>query len=68
MDKIAAGEELEDTSQEKEKTTGMEELPVIPEDLGVEPPQQQFAMDMPNVSPVDLCVACHVGKDATDGL
>ncbi|OAX41319.1 hypothetical protein K503DRAFT_767789 [Rhizopogon vinicolor AM-OR11-026] len=54
MDKIAAGEELEDNSQEKEKTAGVEEMLVIPEDLGVEPPQPQFVMDMPNVSHIDL--------------
>lgn len=57
MEKIEAGEELDDTSQEKEKVDGVEEMPMILEDLGVEPPQPQFAMDMPNVSPIDLCVA-----------
>jgi splicing factor 3A subunit 1 len=63
MDKIAAGEELEDTSQEKEKTAGVEEMPLIPEDLGVEPPQPQFVMDMPNVSHIDLCVPSPCPKD-----
>jgi splicing factor 3A subunit 1 len=63
MEKIEAGEELEDTSQEKEKVDGVEETPLIPEDLGVEPPQPQFAMDMPNVSPIDLCVACYVSQE-----
>jgi len=56
MDKIAAGEELEGVSEEKEKTEGVKETPVIPEDMGVEPPQPQFVMDMPNVSPIDSCV------------
>ncbi|KAG1800831.1 Pre-mRNA splicing factor PRP21 like protein-domain-containing protein [Suillus plorans] len=54
MEKIEAGEELDDTSQEKEKVDGVEEIPMILEDLGVEPPQPHFAMDMPNVSPIDL--------------
>jgi splicing factor 3A subunit 1 len=66
MDKIAAGEELDDSSQEKEKVAGVEETPIVPEDLGVEPPQPQFVMDMPNVSHIDLCVPPHVCEDPTN--
>ena len=53
MDRIAAGEE-EEISQDKEKVGEGEETLVIQEDLGVEPPQAQFVMDMPNISPIDL--------------
>lgn len=68
MDRIAAGEELDDSSEEKEKTTGVEETPVVPEDLGVEPPQPQFAMDMPSVSHIDLCVLGRVCRNLTNHL
>ncbi|KIJ69484.1 hypothetical protein HYDPIDRAFT_24321 [Hydnomerulius pinastri MD-312] len=54
MDRISAGEELEEAPQEKEKTEGEEEKPVEQEDIGVEPPQPQFVMDIPNISPIDL--------------
>lgn len=53
MDRIAAGEELEEGQQEKEKTeTG--ETVTKQVDLGVEPPQPQFVLNIPNLSPVDL--------------
>ncbi|KAG6376084.1 Pre-mRNA splicing factor PRP21 like protein-domain-containing protein [Boletus reticuloceps] len=52
MDRISAGEEVE-APQEK-VMTGIEQAPVVQEDLGVEPPQPQFVMDMPSISPIDL--------------
>ncbi|KAF8448033.1 Pre-mRNA splicing factor PRP21 like protein-domain-containing protein [Boletus edulis BED1] len=52
MDRISAGEEVE-VPQEK-VMTGIEQAPVVQEDLGVEPPQPQFVMDMPSISPIDL--------------
>ncbi|KAH7930849.1 hypothetical protein BV22DRAFT_1138400 [Leucogyrophana mollusca] len=54
MDKIAAGEEVEEAAPEKEKPDGTEATPVVQEDIGVEPPQPQFILDLPNVSPIDL--------------
>lgn len=54
MDRISAGEEVEEISQEKEKVGESEKIPVVQEDLGVEPPQPQFVMDMPSISPIDL--------------
>ena len=53
MDRISAGEEVEETSQDKAPGES-ENVPVVQEDLGVEPPQPQFVMDMPSISPIDL--------------
>jgi len=54
MDRISAGEEVEEVSQDKAKAGEEEKMPVVQEDLGVEPPQPQFIMDMPSISPIDL--------------
>ena len=54
MDRISAGEEVEEAPQDKEKVGEGEETPVVQEDLGAEPPQPQFVMDMPSISPIDL--------------
>lgn len=54
MDRIAAGEEAEEATPEREKEEGKEMTPAVQEDVGVEPPQPQFIMDMPNISPIDL--------------
>lgn len=54
MDRISAGEEVEEVSTDKGKVGEGEKTPVILEDLGVEPPQPQFVMDMPSISPIDL--------------
>jgi splicing factor 3A subunit 1 len=54
MDRVAAGEDIEEAGQEKGKVEDAEQMPVVQEDLGVEPPQPQFVMDMPNISPIDL--------------
>lgn len=54
MDRISAGEEAEEVSQDKEKVEEGEKIIMTQEDLGVEPPQPQFVMDMPNISPIDL--------------
>ncbi|KIJ17348.1 hypothetical protein PAXINDRAFT_162225 [Paxillus involutus ATCC 200175] len=54
MDRVAAGEDLDEPGQEKGKVEPMETMPVVQEDVGVEPPQPQFVMDMPNISPIDL--------------
>lgn len=54
MDRISAGEEVEEVSPDKGKVEEGEKMPVIQEDLGLEPPQPQFIMDMPSISPIDL--------------
>lgn len=53
MDRISAGEEVEEVPEDKATVEG-EKAPVVQEDLGVEPPQPQFVMDMPSISPIDL--------------
>jgi splicing factor 3A subunit 1 len=54
MDRISAGEEVEEVSLDKPKAGEGEITPVVQEDLGVEPPQPQFVMDLPSISPIDL--------------
>ncbi|EIW85252.1 hypothetical protein CONPUDRAFT_117951 [Coniophora puteana RWD-64-598 SS2] len=55
MDRIAAGEEVDEGGSEKAKpATIVEQAPVVQEDLGLEPPQPQFVIDLPSISPVDL--------------
>ncbi|KAH7889771.1 Pre-mRNA splicing factor PRP21 like protein-domain-containing protein [Phlebopus sp. FC_14] len=51
MDRIAAGEEVEESPPDKGEG---EKVTAPPEDLGVEPPPPQFVMDLPNISPIDL--------------
>ncbi|KAI6028332.1 Pre-mRNA splicing factor PRP21 like protein-domain-containing protein [Pisolithus orientalis] len=53
MDRISAGEELEEVQPEKERTEGVE-IAKPPEDVGVEPPQPQFVLDIPNITSIDL--------------
>lgn len=54
MDRISAGEEVEEVSPDKEKVGPDVQTPVVHEDIGVEPPQPQFVMEMPSISPIDL--------------
>lgn len=53
MDRIDAGEELEEGQPEKEKAEFGETV-TKQVDVGVEPPQPQFVLDIPNISPIDL--------------
>lgn len=53
MDRIDAGEELEEGQPEKEKVESGEII-TKQVDVGVEPPQPQFVLDIPNISSIDL--------------
>ncbi|KAI6111493.1 Pre-mRNA splicing factor PRP21 like protein-domain-containing protein [Pisolithus thermaeus] len=53
MDRIAAGEEIEEVQPDKERTEGVDKVKPL-EDVGVEPPQPQFVLDIPNITPIDL--------------
>lgn len=55
MDRINAGEDIEEGQPEKESVlVGEKVTPQV--DAGVEPPQPQFVLDIPNISPIDLQV------------
>lgn len=54
MDKVAKGEvEEEVLSKDKAEVTQSKE----PIDIGVEPPPADFILDLPNISPIDLCAS-----------
>ncbi|EGN96000.1 hypothetical protein SERLA73DRAFT_93926 [Serpula lacrymans var. lacrymans S7.3] len=54
MDRISQGEVIEEGTLDKEKPEGVEQVPIVQEDIGLEPPQPQFVMDLPNISTIDL--------------
>lgn len=57
MDKVARGEiEEEAAPKDKAEVTQSKE----PVDIGVEPPPAEFILDLPNISPIDLCVTPYV--------
>lgn len=56
MDKIAAGDLGDETSADKDGKAedDAEAQPLVPMDIGVEPPTPEFIMDLPNISAIDL--------------
>lgn len=55
LDRIAQGDLGEETVQKETKPDGQAPLSE-PVDLGVEPPQPQFILNLPNISAIDLYV------------
>lgn len=57
MDRIAVGDLGDEAEKEKDdKMDGDESkaAPVVPKDIGQEPPAPDFIMDLPNISSIDL--------------
>lgn len=56
MDKIAAGDLGDETSADKDGKAedDAEAQPLVPMDIGLEPPTPEFIMDLPNISAIDL--------------
>jgi splicing factor 3A subunit 1 len=58
MERIMLGEHGEDAVAEAADKKGEEVAEVAAlVDVGLEPPQPEFIMDMPNISAIDLCVS-----------
>jgi splicing factor 3A subunit 1 len=55
LDRIAQGDVGDETAQKESKPDGQVPLSE-PVDVGVEPPQSQFILDLPNISAIDLYV------------
>lgn len=57
MDKVVRGEVEEGTApKEGEKVEEKSEEPVVPLDIGEEPPVPEFILNIPNITAIDLCV------------
>ena len=57
MDKVVRGEVEEGVApKEGEKVEEKPEEPVVPLDMGEEPPVPEFILNIPNVTAIDLCV------------
>jgi len=59
MDRVVRGELDDDTFVEKEKGGVQEEEMDSEVDLGQEPPPQEFILELPNITAIDLCVSPH---------
>ncbi|KAF8630071.1 hypothetical protein AX15_003128 [Amanita polypyramis BW_CC] len=53
LDRIAQGDAGDETVQRENKTEG-QVAPAEPVDVGIEPPQPVFALDLPSISAIDL--------------
>lgn len=57
MDRIAVGDIGDEAAQQKDGQAEGEEgnvEPVVPIDIGQEPPAPEYIMDLPNISSIDL--------------
>ncbi|KIL68644.1 hypothetical protein M378DRAFT_158482 [Amanita muscaria Koide BX008] len=58
LDRIAQGDIGDETTQREGVSDG-QDLPVEPVDMGVEPPQPEFVLELPNISVIDLDIMKH---------